>query len=243
MPLRDKSVDLIVTSPPYNCGVKYGVYDDDADIGDWLSLLARTWKECVRVLKPGGRLCVNVPFGTGRNPFVPIGAVVQMQIHDCFGSVDGIVVWDKGTTGNRTSWGSWRSPVAPVIRDQAEIVIIASAQGKFVAPKYNEGYSPWLSSDRFTEYTRNVWSIAPETHRSGHPAPFPVGLAERCIRLFGYPGSVVLDPFAGSGTVGVAATALGANSVLIDVDLYYCKGSKHRCEGVNMSLVGEVWKL
>ena len=90
----------------------------------------------------------------------------------------------------------------------------------------------WLPGELFLALTQDLWPVAPESaQRIGHPAPFPVELAERLIRLYGYPGCHVVDPFAGSGTVGVAAQSLGCRATLVDIDAGYCALAARRCAG------------
>ena len=237
--ITDNSVHLIITSPPYNVGTNYNTYEDTMSLKDYLLFLDRVWDECHRLLVDGGRICVNVPAGVGRTPYLPIADYVREGIEKKF-SLRGIIVWDKGTSGNRTSWGSYRLPSNPTIRDTTERIIVANkglpGQGLefpvHLKKKDNKGvYSPFLENgDLFRELTQDHWIVSPESKsRVNHPAPFPIAIPERLIRLYAYPGSVILDPFAGSGTTGVAATRLGCKSILVDMDYDYCELALWRC--------------
>lgn len=244
-PIPDESVHLIITSPPYNVGTNYGRHDDSLPMDEYLDLLDSVWRECRRVLVPGGRICVNVPAGVGRNPYIPLADLVRAGMERYF-SLRGTIVWDKGTSGNRTSWGSYRLPTDPAIRDTTERIIVAhkGAPGirlcipDEVKKRDNKGvYSPFLEDgDLFRELTQDHWVISPESKsRVGHPAPFPVELPERLIRLYAYPGATILDPFGGSGSTAVAAIRLtksyapGCRTILVELDYDYCILSIWRC--------------
>ena len=82
--VEDESVQLVVTSPPYNCGMDYGCYDDSKDFNDYLGMLSKVWQECERVLVPGGRIAVNVSHGNGRRPYMPLGSYITLQIEQFF---------------------------------------------------------------------------------------------------------------------------------------------------------------
>ncbi len=237
--IPESSVHLIVTSPPYNVGTSYSVHDDVMPLDEYLQFLNDVWKECQRVLVPGGRICVNVPAGTGRSPYLPIADYVREGIEKWF-SLRGIIVWDKGTSGGRTSWGSYRLPSNPTIRDTTERIIIAHkgdpGQGLEIPDntkrKDKKGvHSLFLEDgDLFRELTQDHWQVGPESKsRVGHPAPFPVAIPERLIRLYAYPNATVMDVFAGSGTTGVAAVKLGCKGILIDIDYNYCQIAIRRC--------------
>lgn len=238
--LNRESVNLVITSPPYNTGgaVEYDGHDDDMDVAEYLDLLSDVFMACYSVLAPGGRICVNVPFGMGRQPWRPVaGPVADLLTGRTAGALqlEGQIVWDKGTTGNRTTWGSWRRPTHPSLRDTTEAVIVARKLGEPVLPPGalvadgagGPDVSPWLPGEVFMSLTQDHWQIAPESAtRVGHPAPFPVQLAENLIRLYGWPGCTVLDPFAGAGTVGVAVLGLPAGErcrvILVDQSAHYC---------------------
>ena len=234
------SVDLIVTSPPYNTGgeIQYDGHDDDMDTAEYFDFLADVFAACYSVLSPGGRICVNVPFGMGRQPWRPVaGPVADILTGGTTGGLqlEGQIVWDKGTTGNRTTWGSWRRPTHPALRDTCEAVIVARKLGEPALPPGalvaddagGPDVSPWLPGEVFMALTQDHWQIAPESAtRVGHPAPFPVQLAENLIRLYGWPRCTILDPFAGAGTVGVATLGLPAGEqcrvLLVDQSAQYC---------------------
>jgi len=234
----DERADLAFTSPPYNVGRDYhdDISGDALPHAEWLDLLEWT----VKVLVDGwqvGRLVINVPFGVDRNPYRFIAGDV-VELLERFADVEGLGIWDKGGISNRTSWGSWRSPSAPMLRDRAEALIVARTahvrEPDGLVEVDGRRYSPLLGPDRFPILTQNVWQITPA--RQGpqygidHPAVFPVELAENVIRLWGWPGCHVVDPFAGTGTTGVAALRLGCTATLIDQSEKYCQLARRRLE-------------
>jgi site-specific DNA-methyltransferase (adenine-specific) len=185
----------------------------------------------------GARIAVVVPFGVGRNPWVPLAAKIAETLQAAGFTLRGQIIWDKGTSGGRTTWGSFRLPSDPSLRDTCEAIVIAhKGQSKLEIPdgitqRDEKGvHSPWLvESDCFMELAQDHWVIAPESAtRVKHPAPFPVGLVERLLRFYAYPGAHVIDPFAGSGTVGIAAQAMGCDATLFEIDAKYCELAKER---------------
>ena len=228
---------LIVTSPPYNVGIDYGTHADDLSTADYLALLRAVFGQCHQTLVDGGRIAVVVPFGVGRRPWTPLAAPVADLFTQLGFTLRGQIVWLKSTTGNRTSWGSFRLPSDPALRDCTEAIVIAhKGAGHLALPtdvvQHDDkgSYSPLLPGELFLALTQDFWQVPPESaQRIGHPAPFPVELAERLIRLYGYPGCHVVDPFGGSGTVGVAAQRLGCRATLVDIDAGYCELAARRC--------------
>ncbi len=228
-------VQLVVTSPPYNVGINYENSIDD--LLTYIPFVTEVWRQCYKVMADGARIAVVVPFGVGRNPYVPFDCQIMNTLVDAGFQLRGRIVWDKNTTGNRTSWGSFRLSSDPSIRDTTECIIVAhKGQSKLELPseaklKDEKGtYTEWLADvDEFMSMAQDHWVIAPESaQRIRHPAPFPVELAKRLIRFYAYPGAHVLDPFGGSGTVGVAAQELGCNATLIEISQQYCELAKGR---------------
>jgi len=234
----DASVALVVTSPPYFAGKEYetalGEGHVPADYLDYLAMLRDVLAECVRTLEPGGRIAVNVA-NLGRRPYRNLAADVTTILQDDLRVLlRGEVIWQKqrGASGS-CAWGSYQSPANPVLRDTTERVVIAS-KGRFdrvgrgsAGP--GEAGLATIPGDEFLEATLDVWEIPAESAtRVGHPAPFPVALAERCIQLFTYEGDVVLDPFMGSGTTAVAAVNTGRHFLGYDTDSTYVRQARDR---------------
>jgi modification methylase len=224
MPIPDGSVGLAFTSPPYNVGKDY---DDDMSLNAYLGLIKRVAAEVYRVLKPGGRYVVNIA-NLGRKPYIPMHSYFY-QAHMLAGFLPmGEIIWRKGrgASGN-CAWGSWMSAKSPRLRDLHEYLLVF-AKGSFSRP--DTGTSS-LTSDEFMESTLSIWEIAPESAKKvGHPAPFPVALASRVIKLYSYEGDVVLDPFLGAGTTCLAAAQLNRHYVGFDIAEEYCDLSRRRIQ-------------
>jgi DNA modification methylase len=234
-------VQLVVTSPPYNVGIAYGRHCDTLAQEAYWGLLSAAWRACFSVMARGARIAVIVPFGVGRNPWVPLAARVAELLTEAGFTLRGQLVWDKGTSGGRTTWGSFRLPTDPSLRDTTEAILVAH-KGESHLPlppdvtrHDSEGpYSPFLADQAlFMELAQDHWTVPPESAaRVGHPAPFPVALAERLIRFYAYPGAHILDPFAGSGSTGLAALRLGCQATLVDIDADYCSLAEERCRRI-----------
>lgn len=222
--IPDESVGLAFTSPPYNAGKDY---DDDLSLEDYLGLIGRVGAEVYRVLKPGGRYVVNIA-NLGRKPYIPLHAFFY-ACHMQIGFLPaGEVIWQKGKAlSGSCAWGSWLSAKAPRLRDIHEYLLVL-AKEEFGRPEKGESD---ISKDEFLQATLSVWEIPPERASAvGHPAPFPVELATRVIRLYSYVGDVVLDPFNGSGSTCVAAALHRRHYVGYDISEAYCGTAEKRLE-------------
>jgi DNA modification methylase len=231
--VADGSVALVVTSPPYFAGKQYEEELEREGVPssylEYLELLTEVFAECVRKLEPGGRIAVNVA-NLGRKPYRSLSAdVIRILEHDLGLLLRGELVWQKGEGASSScAWGSFRSPMNPVLRDVTERVVIAS-KGRFdralsAAQRAKDGlpHEATVSADDFMSLTLDVWSIQPESaRRVGHPAPFPVELPEQLVRLYTFADDLVLDPFMGSGSTLLAAGRLGRRYVGYDLDPDY----------------------
>ena len=224
--LPDRSVHLMITSPPYNVGKDY---DEDLSMDDYRGLLSRVMTETFRALVDGGRACVNIA-NLGRRPYIPIHSYIIEDAHDAGFFMRGEIIWNKAAgAGNSTAWGSWRSPSNPVLRDTHEyILVFQKPPFKRVAPKER---AATISRDDFLELTRSVWTFGPESaKRAGHPAPFPVELPRRLIELYTFSDEVVLDPFMGAGATALAAIDRGRLFVGYETDAGYSDRAEQRIE-------------
>jgi len=222
--LPDRCVHLMVTSPPYNVGKEY---DEDLTLGEYLDFIEEVMREVYRVLVWGGRICLNVA-DLGRKPYIPLHAYIVERLERIGFLLRGIVVWYKGDAvgASSTAWGTYASPVNPVLRDVHEYIIVAS-KGSF--SRKAGGKEATITGREFVEFTRSVWRFPPESaERVGHPAPFPAELPYRCIQLYTFKGDVVLDPFIGSGTTAIAAVLTGRHFVGIDINPQYVELANRR---------------
>ncbi|HEX4905245.1 MAG TPA: site-specific DNA-methyltransferase [Acidimicrobiales bacterium] len=241
--VKDASVALVVTSPPYFAGKAYEEALGEGGIPgtylEFLQMLEDVFAECVRTLEPGGRIAVNVA-NLGRKPYRSLASDVTTILQDRLHLLlRGEVVWAKarGAAGS-CAWGSFRSPANPVLRDLTERVVIAS-KGRFdralsAKERAKRGLPHVATSgaDEFMEATTDVWEIPSErASRVGHPAPFPVELPERLIHAHTFVGDLVLDPFMGAGSTAVAAVRTGRHYVGYDLDPAYVEVARTRVAG------------
>jgi DNA modification methylase len=206
----------VVTSPPYNSGVAYDVHDDAMADADYRELAGAA----------SGLMASTLGPQQGR-AWVDVGVT---QLHLWLDALRGAgldrsttICWDYGLSTADTAWGSWQSPSAPHLRYGFEPVVCAWAgEWKRTAPAGMENWRDGLGD--WPALTRNVWRIPPDASAAGeHPAVMPLELAARAIRLSTWPGEVVLDPFAGTGTTLLAARLLGRRAVGIEISERYCE--------------------
>lgn len=239
--VRDASVALVVTSPPYFAGKAYeqalGEGHIPATYLEYLQMLEEVFAECIRKLESGGRLAVNVA-NLGRKPYRSLASDVTDILQRLGLLMRGEIIWIKGHGASGScAWGSFQSPANPVLRDLTERVIVASkgrfdrALGRRERARRELPSEVTIFKDDFMEATTDVWEIPPESaQRVGHPAPFPVELPERLIHLYTYRQDVVLDPFMGSGTTAVAAVRTERNFVGYDTDPDFVTAANARVE-------------
>lgn len=217
--LADESVHLAITSPPYNVGISYDKHNDNMHYDDYLDFLYITWRELWRVLVDGGRVCINIPSITFNGEYQPLFSDVILQMKRLGYIMRGDILWYKQNISNRTAWGSWKSPSNPCLVQPYEFVLVFSKKSKKL-----EGSKEKIdiTKEEFVKFSNSFWQITPETKKKDHPVPFPEELVYRLIKFYSYVGNTVLDPFAGSGTVGVVAEKADRNSVLIEISRKYC---------------------
>ncbi len=218
--IEKDSIDLIVTSPPYNLDIAYDSYKDGDSYGDYL-LFSRNWlKEAYRVLKNDGRLCLNIPLDKNKGGQQSVAADLTRIAKIAGFKYHSTIIWNEGNISRRTAWGSYLSASAPyVIAPVETIVVLYKKNWK----KENRGISD-TTKNEFISWTNGLWTFNGESKkRVGHPAPFPLELPKRCIKMFSYVGDVVLDPFLGSGTTLIASYNLNRKGIGMEIDKKYFK--------------------
>lgn len=224
--IEEDSIDLIVTSPPYNVDIKYNSNDDALSYTDYLAFSEAWFSRCFQWLKPDGRFCLNIPLDKNKGGQKHVGADLTQLATDTGFQYHSTIIWNEGNISRRTAWGSWLKASAPYVIAPVElIVVLYKEQWKKTS---GSGQSD-MNKKEFMEWTNGLWTFPGESKkRIGHPAPFPVELPRRCIKLFSYVHDTVLDPFMGSGTTLVAAHLNKRKSIGIEVDEGYCKLAKER---------------
>ena len=215
------SVHLIVTSPPYNLQKDYDRHGDDLDDGDYHLWMEEVWRAAKEALVKGGRLCINIGENKRQNIISPTYTKFIQQLLELDMLYRGTIIWDKNSAAKHCAWGSWKRPSNPHIVPRHEYIIV------FCKDQWQLEGRPediTITTKEFIDCTRSVWRMGTESKkRIGHPAPFPEALPERLIKFYSFRHQTVLDPFAGSGTVGVVAARLQRNFILGDNSRQYCE--------------------
>lgn len=228
--LADNSVHLIVTSPPYWQLKDYG---SDAQIGfndsyeAYINNLNVVWKECIRVLHDGCRLCINIgdQFARavyyGRYKVIPIHAEIIRFCEACGMDFMGQIIWQKTTTTNTTGggavMGSFPHPRNGIVKLDFEYILLFKKPGNAPKPSPEQKADSAMTNEEWNTYFNGHWYFN-GAKQDKHIAMFPEELPHRLIRMFSFPGETVLDPFAGSGTTSLAARRLSRNSVACEVN-------------------------
>lgn len=227
--LPDASIDLIVTSPPYNFGLDgYLGHEDTKDWTGYFDWIGRVFDECARLLVPGGRIAVVV------QPLFSDYVATHHYYAEALRRAGLLfmaeILWDKHNYNCKyTAWGSWRSPSLPYFKYTWEFIEVFAKESR---RKPGDRDRATITGDEFKKWVYAKWDIAPERRMKEfrHPAMFPEAVADRLIKMFSYEGDLVLDPFNGAGTTTLVARRLGRRYLGIDISEEYCEIARRRIE-------------
>jgi site-specific DNA-methyltransferase (adenine-specific) len=226
--IPDNTIDLIVTSPPYNCNIKYDVYNDDKIWEEYLELSKKWLIECKRVLKKDGRICINVLIDMGihnNNKRVSPYAEFYRLFNEIGINHAGMALWTDSNRSKNTAYGSWKSCSSPYIYNPYEVIMIGyKEQWK----KENKGIST-ISKDEFIKGVSGIWNLRTQTKQITK-ANFSEDLPEICIKLLSYKDDIVLDLFSGSGTTAKVAKKLHRNFIALELSENYANISRNIIE-------------
>ena len=244
--VSDESVHLVVTSPPYWTLKQYAAGNESqmghfVDYEHFLRELDRVWRECRRVLVGGGRICcvvgdVCIPRKKGgRHYIVPLHSDIQVRARkvglDCLQPI----LWHKIANGVTEAAGNgagfYGKPYQPggIIKNDIEYILFLRKGGEYrTTPPLQKALS-MLTREEMKTWQRSIWTdVRGASTREGHPAPYPVEIAERLIKLFSFAGDTVLDPFSGTGSTSQAAIMSGRNSIANEIEAAYVEIARQR---------------
>jgi modification methylase len=251
--MTDESIHLIVTSPPYWTLKKYHDHPDQMghikDYEKFLEELSKVWQHCYRILVPGGRLvCVvgDVCLSRrkfGRHVVVPLHADIAVSCRKLGFDNLNPVIWYKiakaeyEVNNGIKFFGKPYEPNA-IIKNDIEFILMQRKPGGYRKPTIRQRQLSMIDKKEFKTWFQQIWDL-PGTSTKDHPAPFPLQLAYRLVRMFSFWGDIVLDPFSGTGTTMLAAMKADRNSIGIEIDPEYCQMTLKRLEREGRTLFNQ----
>lgn len=243
--IKDKSVHLVLTSPPYFNLKEYRKGNNQLgiinDYQQFVDELEKVWKECYRILVPGGRIvCVVGDVCLSRRKY---GRHVVMPLHSDIAvscrkiGFDNLnpILWHKISNASyeaNTNSSILGKPYEPnaIIKNDVEYILMERKPGGYRKPTEKQREESRIDKEDFQNWFSQIWEMPGASTRNGHPAPFPLELATRLVKMFSFVGDVVLDPFSGSGTTMLAAINTNRNSIGIETEEYYCRSTIQRLD-------------
>ncbi len=242
--LQHESVHLVLTSPPYWTLKEYRRSDGQlgfvGDYDEFLAELDKVWKQCFDALVPGGRLicvvgdvCLSRRKNQGRHTVVPLHASIQERCRSLGYDNVAPIIWNKIANAvyevENGSGGFLGKPYEPnaVIKNDIEFILMERKPGGYRAPSLYTRVLSVISAENHKKWFQQIWTDVRGASTREHPAPYPLELAERLVRMFSFVGDTVLDPFMGTATTNLAALRWGRNSLGVEVDPHYF-GMAHR---------------
>ncbi len=243
--IPDRSVHLVVTSPPYWTLKKYE--DNKSQLGaiedyeSFLTELDHVWSECARVLVDGGRICcvvgdVCLPRRVaGRHYVMPLHSDIQVRARklglDCLTPILWHKIANGATEAEGNGTGYYGKPFQPggIVKNDIEYIVFLRKGTGYRSVGGMQRALSMLTRDEIRDWFRSIWTdIRGASTRDGHPAPFPIDIADRLIRMFSFAGDTVLDPFAGTGSTSLAAVQSGRNSIANEIEPAYARIAEKR---------------
>ncbi|MCC5785151.1 MAG: site-specific DNA-methyltransferase [Phycisphaerales bacterium] len=236
--IPDQSVHLVVTSPPYFNLKKYN--DHPSQLGDmdeyeaFHDELDKVWTHCFRILAPGGRLVCNVGDvcvarrkNNGRHHVFPLHADISVRCRRIGFDYLTPILWNKianaAFEAEGNGGGFLGKPYEPnaIIKNDVEYILMLRKPGAYRKPTDDQRATSRLTKEEQAKWFRPVWTDLTGASTRDHPAPYPIELAYRLIRMFSFTGDSVFDPFGGTGTTSIAAIRTDRNSILTEIDPDY----------------------
>jgi DNA modification methylase len=255
--IKDESVHLVVTSPPYWTLKEYRRSDGQMgyieDYEQFLTELDRVWQHCLRALVPGGRLicvvgdvCLSRRKNEGRHTVVPLHASIQEHCRKLGFDNLAPIIWHKIANAvyevENGSPGFLGKPYEPnaVIKNDIEFILMERKPGGYRAPSVAARVLSVISAENHQQWFQQIWTGVTGASTKHHPAPYPLELAERLIRMFSFVGDTVLDPFLGTGTTSFAASRWGRHSIGTEIDPHYFDLALKRLHEESAKLFGKM---
>ena len=253
----DNSVQLVLTSPPYWTLKEYrntvGQMGHISNYDEFIDQLDRVWQRCYRALVPGGRLicvvgdvCLSRRKNDGRHTVVPLHASIQESCRRIGFDNLAPIIWHKIANAvhevENGGAGFLGKPYEPnaVVKNDIEFILMERKPGGYRTPEPATRILSIIGSEDHKLWFQQIWTGLTGASTRYHPAPYPVDLADRLIRMFSFVGDTVLDPFLGTGTTSVAAALSGRNSIGIEIDCHYLNEARERIRRETTSLFGQV---
>ena len=227
----NSSIDLIITSPPYNVDIHYNSSRDDLSYIQYLNFTEKWLKKCYELAKDDGRFCLNIPLDKNKGGQQSVCADITTLAKKVGWNYHSTIIWNEGNISRRTAWGSWMPASAPYVIAPVEVILVLYKKSwkkiRETKDKKND-----ITRDEFMEWTNGVWTFSGQSKKGagGHPAAFPVELPKRCIKLFSFVGDTIFDPFLGSGSALIAAHLNNRRGIGIDIDKGYCNIAMNRIQ-------------
>lgn len=251
--IPDESIHLVVTSPPYWILKRYHEHPDQLghidDYGKFVRELSKVWRHCYRILVPGGRLvCVvgDVCLSRrkfGRHRVIPLHADIAVECRKIGFDNLNPIIWYKISNAtyevnNGTKFlGKPYEPNA-IIKNDIEFILMQRKPGGYRKPTQEQRRLSMIDKKDYNEWFQQFWNISGASTRN-HPAPFPLKLADRLVRMFSFHGDTVLDPFCGTGTTMLAAMKANRHSTGVEIDPEYCQMTLKRLQREGRTLSGQ----
>jgi modification methylase len=234
--VETESVHLVCTSPPYGSLKTYpdhpGQLGNLAVYEDFLDELDKVWRECLRVLVPGGRVacvvgdvCISRRRG-GRHHVLPLSGDIQGRARrlgfDCLTPIRWLKVANISLEASRSSrfLGKPNLPNG-VVKNDLEHILFFRKPGGYRNPTAEQEQRSFIPTELYSHWFSPIWSDVTGQARKEHPAPYPLEIPRRLVRMFSFVGDTVIDPFAGTGTTSAAALEAGRNSISVEIEPAY----------------------
>ena len=243
--IKDGSVHLVLTSPPYFNLKEYRKGDNQLgiinDYQQFVDELEKVWKECYRVLVPGGRIvCVvgDVCLSRrkyGRHAVMPLHSDIAVSCRKIGFDNLNPILWHKisnATFEANTNSSILGKPYEPnaIIKNDTEYILMERKPGGYRKPTEQQREKSKIDKEDFQNWFTQIWEMPGASTKNGHPAPFPLELATRLVKMFSFVNDIVLDPFCGSGTTMLAAINEDRSAIGVETEEYYCQHTLKRIE-------------